>query len=112
MYIGEAAKKTGLSIKAIRFYEAQGLIEPPARLGRYRVYTTQDLELLLLIKEATELGVALSQLKGVISYRNGKIDWKNIKVFLTEIRAQLIEQRTDIERKINSLDACYAQIKP
>ena len=112
MYIGEISKKTGLSIKAIRFYEEIGLIRQPERVGRYRVYKETDIELLILIKEAKELGVTLSQLKGVIAYKNGKVDWAHIKIFLSEIREQLVNQLDDIKKKIDNLDQCYDQIKP
>lgn len=112
MYIGEAAQKTGLSIKAIRFYEAKGLIRAPDRIGRYRVYKDSDIELLILIKEAKELGVTLSQLKGVISFNNAEVDWGNIKLFLAEIRQQLLNQIEDIKQKIDLLDQCYEQINP
>jgi DNA-binding transcriptional MerR regulator len=112
MYIGETAKKTGLSIKAIRFYEKIGLIRAPERMGRYRVYQETDIELLILIKEAKELGVTLSQLKGIIVYHDGKVDWANIKVFLAEIRVQMVNQIEEINQKIKSLDLCYQQIKP
>lgn len=112
MFIGEASKKTGLSIKAIRFYEEKELIRPPKRAGRYRVYQQTDIELLILIKEAKALGVTLSQLKGVITYNNGQVNWVNIKVFLSEIREQLIDQIDDIKKKIDSLDQCYDQINP
>ncbi len=112
MYIGEASKKTGLSIKAIRFYEKIGLISPPERIGRYRIYKDTEIELLLLIKEAKELGVTLSQLKGVIVYNNGKVDWAKIKLFLAELRKQLIYKIDDIKEKIANLDACYDQINP
>lgn len=112
MYIGETSKQTGLSIKAIRFYEEIGLITQPERRGRYRVYNERDLELLILIKEAKELGVTLSELKGVITYSNGKVDWGNIKVFLTGIRKQLLNQIDEIEKKIDALDKCCDQINP
>jgi len=112
MYIGEASKKTGVSIKAIRFYEERGLIRQPERIGKYRVYQETDIELLILIKEAKELGVTLTQLEGVITYNNSKVDWGKIKIFLREVREQLINQIDDIKAKIDSLDKCYDQITP
>lgn len=112
MYIGEASKKTDLSIKAIRFYEEKGLIRQPERKGRYRVYDETDIELLILIKEAKELGITLSKLKGVIIYNNGKVDWGRIKIFLSEIREQLISKIEDINKQVNRLDKCYNQINP
>jgi len=112
MYIGETSKRTGLSIKTIRFYEEKGLIRRPKRVGRYRVYQEIDVELLLLIKEAKDLGVTLSQLKGVSIQTNGKVDWGNVKTFLREIRRKLVNQVDDLEKKIDRLDECYDQIIP
>lgn len=112
MYIGEASKQTGLSIKAIRFYEEKGLIREPKRKGQYRVYDKTDIELLTLIKEAKDLGIPLAKLKSIIIYNNGKVDWGEIKVFLREIREQLISEIEDINKQINNLDKCYNQITP
>jgi len=95
-----------------RLFEKKGLIRQPERIGRYRVYQEIDIELLILIKEAKELGVTLSQLKGVIVYNDGKVNWANIKIFLGEVREQLISQIGDITKKIDSLDKCYNQINP
>ena len=49
MYIGEVAKKTSLSIRAIRLYEEKGLIKPLPRKGKYRVYNKSHIEILHLI---------------------------------------------------------------
>lgn len=110
MYIGEAAKITGLSIKAIRFYEEKKLIRPPKREGRYRVYNQTDLELLVLIREARELDISLAQLQGIIVYKNGEVDWARIKAFLNDIKAKLRAQIAEIEQKIINIDVCYQQI--
>jgi len=112
MYIGELSKRTGLSIKAIRFYEKIDLIKQPERKGRYRVYQEADIEILVLIKEAKELGVTLAQLKDVITYNDGKVDWGNIKIFLAEVRKQLLNQIEELKIKVISLDECYHQISP
>ena len=76
------------------------------------MYQETEIELLILIKEAKELGVTLSQLEGVIVYNHGKVDWAKIKIFLAELREQLIHQIDDIQMKIESLDQCYEQISP
>ena len=112
MYIGCISKKTGLSIKAIRFYEKIGLIRQPQRKGSYRVYNESDIEVLVLIKEAKELGIALSKLQGVIVYTDGKIDWLKIKIFLKEIKKQFIENIEDMQMKVKNIERCYQQIDP
>ena len=57
MYIGKAAQLSGTTIKAIRHYEAIGLLPLPQREGQYRVYSEQSVELLMFIKCAQQLGL-------------------------------------------------------
>jgi len=110
MYIGEVSKKTGLSIKAIRLYEEKGLILPPPRNGKYRVYGDSHIEILNLIKEAKLLGVTLSQLKELIVYQDGEADWSAIGSFLLDIRQQLRDQIADMEKKIERIESCISEI--
>ncbi len=110
MYIGEAAKRTGLSVKAIRLYEEMGLIDPPAREGRYRVYTKTDLELLKLIVEAKQLGVKLNELKSVILFRDGEPDWPRIGRFLLQVKERLLKEQAAIDRKLASVDLCLSSL--
>lgn len=112
MYIGEASKRSGLTIKAIRFYEKIGLISAPKRAGRYRVYQESDIELLILIKEARALGIPLARLKQVIAIEGGEVNWAGIKVFLADMRVQLLAQIEDLNKKVEALDTCYRQINP
>lgn len=110
MYIGEVARKTGLSIKAIRFYEEKGLIMPP-RQGRYRVYDESHIEVLKLIKEAKLLGTSLSQLKNVIVYKNDQPDWLKMRSFLLELKQQLAVQMEALNVKAKRVDQCLAEIE-
>lgn len=110
MFIGQAAKKSGLTIKSIRFYEEKGLIQPSRSKGTYRVYTQSDLELLILIKEARAMGISIAHLKQVIVDSEGNINWLEIKGFLAEMRLVLMQQLDDLTRKVVLLDECYAQI--
>ncbi|WP_261844865.1 MerR family transcriptional regulator [Aliamphritea ceti] len=111
MYIGEVANKTGLSIKAIRFYEEKGLIMPPPRKGRYRVYSDTHIDILNLIKEAKSLGTTLSQLKSAIVYKNGEVDWSYIESFLADIKLQLLLQIDDLNSKVQKVEKCLLDIE-
>ncbi|MEK1955047.1 MerR family DNA-binding transcriptional regulator, partial [Pseudomonas sp. YNh] len=42
MYIGKAAQLSGTTVKSIRHYEEIGLLPPPQREGKYRIYSQQD----------------------------------------------------------------------
>src|SRR5687767_5273678 len=62
--IQEVAAETGLTTRAIRYYEEVGLLEPAARSGgAYRLYDASDLERLRHIKELRdEAGFSLAQI--------------------------------------------------
>ena len=66
--IGEAARKTGLKVPTIRFYEQEGLIKPPARTesGR-RVYSDRDLRRLSFVRHARKLGFELPDIPSLLN---------------------------------------------
>ena len=71
MRIGQVARMTGLSIKAIRYYEAVGVLPPPMRSGRrYRLYGEEDMRRLFLIKQAKRLGVSLREVGELLNLAN------------------------------------------
>ncbi len=109
MFIGEIAAKTGLTVKAIRFYETKGLIEP-VRSGRYRTYQQRDIELLVMIREAKAMGATLAELQGVIQYRDGAVDWARIRPFLQDLRQRLEQQRQQIDSQLETLGVCLEQL--
>jgi DNA-binding transcriptional MerR regulator len=58
--IGEAAERTGLSIRTIRYYEEMGLVRPSGYTpGGFRLYTDADIERLLLVKATKPLDLSL-----------------------------------------------------
>jgi len=68
--IGEAARRSGLTPKAIRLYEARGLLPPVGRRpSGYRVYSDHDLRLLGFIRRAREVGLGLGQIRAIIELR-------------------------------------------
>jgi MerR family mercuric resistance operon transcriptional regulator len=71
LHIGTAARQTGLSIDAIRFYQKSGLLKPPARTaGGYRVFTKAEIAQLEFIAGAQDLGFSLAEIKELVSLRN------------------------------------------
>ena len=66
MRIGEAASETGVSVKAIRHYEAVGLLGVLERDGAYRDFSADDLERLRLIAHCRDLGFGLSEIRQVL----------------------------------------------
>lgn len=65
--IGGLSKKTGIPVKTIRYYEDFGILAKPKRtVSEYRVYTQKDVDKLLFIKKAKDLGLKLSEIKEII----------------------------------------------
>ena len=71
LQIGLAAKATGLSIDAIRFYQKSGLLRPAARTaGGYRVFTETEIANLQFIAKAPNLGFSRAEIRDLLSLRN------------------------------------------
>jgi DNA-binding transcriptional MerR regulator len=70
MRVGELARRAGVSPRAVRWYEAEGLL-PAARrtTSGYRSYTEQDLELLRFVVRLRGVGLRLSDIRDVVRWR-------------------------------------------
>jgi DNA-binding transcriptional MerR regulator len=67
MTIGEAARRSGFTIKALRLYDRRGLLPPTGRsAGGYRVYGEPDLERLEFIRQAKALGLTLDAVRELV----------------------------------------------
>lgn len=72
MTVGQAARASGLSPKAIRLYESRGLIEPAERTqSGYRTYRPDDVALLTFIRQAKSLGLRLDEIHQIIDLQRG-----------------------------------------
>lgn len=66
MLRSEAEEKTGLSRKAIEYYEDKGLIHPQRLENGYRDYSDEDVKLLKETAFLTKLGLSLGQVKDIL----------------------------------------------
>jgi len=90
MQIGELAERTGLTQRALRFYEEKGLLQPSTRLeGGFRLYTEEDLRRVQRIARLRNvLKLSIPETKRMIE-AEGALD---------EIRAQ-VRQESDTAAK-------------
>jgi MerR family redox-sensitive transcriptional activator SoxR len=64
--IGEVAEAAGLRTSAIRYYEAQGLLRPAARVGGRRRFEPDVLDRLAVIAFCRELGFTLDEIRRLL----------------------------------------------
>ncbi|MCH7914838.1 MAG: MerR family transcriptional regulator [Deltaproteobacteria bacterium] len=109
--IGKVAKETGLSVKAIRFYEKIGLIPSSARSpsSGYRLYAEEDLRRLRLIQRAKLLGLKLSQINEIVESLKGQgCDCRRLKPRLQKL---VDEQILEIDRKLWELSLLKQELR-
>ncbi len=65
--IGELARRTGLAVSAIRFYEDKGLIQAFRTMGNQRRFLRSDIRRLSFILIAQKLGLGLAEIEAELS---------------------------------------------
>lgn len=110
--IGELAKRTGLSVKAIRHYADEGIVPPTARSDAgYRLYDAAAAARLDLVRTLRELGIDLATIRAVLSREAdlGEVAAAHVRVLDDRIRIlrlrravlSTVAHRTPTEREIH-----------
>jgi len=70
MKIGDLARRVGIGVETVRFYEREGLLEePPRRESGYREYPLESVARLRFIRHAKELGFSLQEIQELLTLR-------------------------------------------
>jgi DNA-binding transcriptional MerR regulator len=99
MQIGEVARRSSLTVDAIRFYEKRKLLPKAVRsAGRFRLYGQGTIERLHFIHQMQGLGFSLREVGELIQLRERKVDAcesvkELLKAKLIDVRAKLQELR-------------------
>jgi DNA-binding transcriptional MerR regulator len=117
MQIGEAAKRTALSVDAIRFYEKRSLLpKPPRTSGRFRLYSDDDVARLDFIRQMQGLGFSLREVRQLLDLRAHPLNACQevrhlLETKLKEVRGKISDLQT-LEREL-SLDfrKCNLELK-
>ena len=105
MNISDVAKKTGLTSKAIRFYEEKGLVTPPLRSENgYRSYSQQHLDELTLLRQARQVGFNLEECRELIFLFNDPSRHS------ADVKRRTLEKVAEIERHISELQGMRTQL--
>lgn len=112
MYIGKAAQLAGTTIKSIRHYEDIGLLPPPQREGKYRVYSQQSVELLTFIKCAQQLGFKLKEMQAILQdHRGRELPWDLANQAIATRKLELMTQIEGLQKVYAGLEEFEASLK-
>lgn len=106
--IGDLARRTGLSVSAIRFYETKGLVAPIRNNGGQRRFRRADIRRLSFVLIAQQLGFSIAEIREELSTlptnrAPSQKDWTRIS---TRFRKTLESRIASMERLRDRLDGC------
>jgi len=108
MHIGELAERTGLSLRTIRHYDDVGLLPATARTdGGFRVYSEDDFDRLMVIKQMKPLGFSLEEMAeilGILAAGQGHEVPEEGRARLSDFLEQAVHQRAKMARNLAQAD--------
>lgn len=96
--IGQLARKAGVGVETVRFYERRGLLEEPDRKqSGYRQYGEDEVARLRFIRRAKELGFSLKEIAELMGLRHDPSATRS------DVRERVRSKVEDIEAKLRDL---------
>ncbi len=98
MKIGEVARRSGVAVETVRFYEKQGLLdEPPRSYSGYRQYAEEAVARLAFIQRSKGLGFSLREIEELIALRDRP------ETTSADVKARAEAKIVEIDRKLRDL---------
>ena len=103
--IGEAARRSGIHIETIRYYEREGIVPPPGRTatGR-RIYTEAEIGILVFVKRCRNLGFPISDVKTLMALRDASEEQSG------EVKTIALHHLQDVRDRIADLTRLQASL--
>ena len=118
MRIGEAARRSGVSAKLVRYYESVGLLSPASRTATgYRLFDERNVHELRFIKRSRSLGFSIKQIDELLGlWRDTKRPSSRVRA-LAERHVQSVTTRMQAHRAIirvlgSLIEACKGDDRP
>ncbi len=104
--IGEVARRAGVGVDTLRFYERQRLIAIPAREpSGYRAYAPDTVRTIRFIREAQGLGFTLKEVAELLRLRSDR------HASCEDVRSAARAKLDDVERRITQLRSMRAALR-
>jgi MerR family redox-sensitive transcriptional activator SoxR len=109
--IGELSARTGLSVSAIRFYEAKGLVAPLRNSGGQRRFPRSDIRRLSFVLIAQQLGFSIEDIRGQLGrLPQGRTptaaDWSSISRDFKRVLDERIDAMTRMRDRLDGCIGC------
>ena len=99
MKVGELARKTGKTVRALRLYEELGLLSPARSEGNFRLYGADEVARVYWIAKLQALGFSLPQIQGLLHTVESSTTGPDAMQSLREMfRARLDDTRVQVEK--------------
>lgn len=106
MKIGELSKRSGVSIRSLRYYEQQGLLTPVRQENGYREYSPLAVEQVNTIKLYLGLGLTTEQIAGFLH-----CVLKNKESFCREVLPVYRQKLAEIDEQIRVLQHIQSNLQ-
>jgi len=98
--VGEVARRAGVRLQTIHYYERRGLLsKPPRTASNYRAYPEEAVLRVLFVKRAQELGFTLREIEELLSLRAAS------GTRCADVRARAEAKVRDIDARLHLLQA-------
>jgi DNA-binding transcriptional MerR regulator len=108
MRIGELATTTGVSVRALRYYEEQGLLKAERTASGQRVYPPVALERVQLIQQLYAAGLASRTILELLPCVDAGVSTPESMARLTAERDRIEQQLTGLQATLDRLNAVIA----
>lgn len=106
--VGEVAKRSGVPVSTVHFYEAKGLIQSTRTQGNQRRFPSLVLRYIAIIKVAQSTGIPLKEIQDALGKfpANSQLTAEQWKEMSTEWKTSLDKRIRQLTRLRNELDHC------
>ena len=111
MRIGEAANRSGVPIKTIRYYEEIGVLPEPRRsASKYRDYEPDVLDRLGFIRASQAFGLSLGEIREIVAYRDrGEVPCAHVLDLLRRRSKEMDEHIGELQHARSVLDGLVSR---
>jgi DNA-binding transcriptional MerR regulator len=110
MRIGELSRRTGVSIRSLRYYEEQNLLHPERMASGYRTYADADVVRVQRIQALLAAGLSTQKIERILpcmmQHRDGlRLTCADLYADLVAERKNLLDRIATLRASVNALDA-------